>query len=278
MKKRKIMIKWGNLTILLIILICTAIFIISIVNILKWTIDNKKTDKQTEIITNIKVIEEVTDDENTEIIEQPITIDKNAPYWNFIKMNLIDADFNELKQINKEVRGWIQVNGTNINYPYVQASNNDFYLNHSFDKSSNGAGWIFMDYRNNPQEFDKNTIIYGHGRSNTSMFGTLKNILKSSWFKDSNNYVIKLATEQENSLWEVFSVYKIPTTSDYLQIKFSSDEEFQNFANKLIERSAYNFNTPVNSTDKIITLSTCWNNEEKVVMHAKLIKTQKKSN
>ncbi|MCI7554429.1 MAG: class B sortase [Tenericutes bacterium] len=278
MKKRKIMIKWGNLTILLIILICTAIFIISIVNILKWTIDNKKTDKQTEIITNIKVIEEVTDDENTEIIEQPITIDKNAPYWNFIKMNLIDADFNELKQINKEVRGWIQVNGTNINYPYVQASDNDFYLNHSFDKSSNGAGWIFMDYRNNPQEFDKNTIIYGHGRSNTSMFGTLKNILKSSWFKDSNNYVIKLATEQENSLWEVFSVYKIPTTSDYLQIKFSSDEEFQNFANKLIERSAYNFNTPVNSTDKIITLSTCWNNEEKVVMHAKLIKTQKKSN
>lgn len=278
MKKRKIKIKWGNLTILLIILICTAIFIISIVNILKWTIDNKKTDKQTEIITNIKVIEEVTDDENTEIIEQPITIDKNAPYWNFIKMNLIDADFNELKQINKEVRGWIQVNGTNINYPYVQASDNDFYLNHSFDKSSNGAGWIFMDYRNNPQEFDKNTIIYGHGRSNTSMFGTLKNILKSSWFKDSNNYVIKLATEQENSLWEVFSVYKIPTTSDYLQIKFSSDEEFQNFANKLIERSAYNFNTPVNSTDKIITLSTCWNDEEKVVMHAKLIKTQKKSN
>lgn len=278
MKKRKIKIKWENLTILLIILICTAIFIISIVNILKWTIDNKKTDKQTEIITNIKVIEEVTDDENTEIIEQPITIDKNAPYWNFIKMNLIDADFNELKQINKEVRGWIQVNGTNINYPYVQASDNDFYLNHSFDKSSNGAGWIFMDYRNNPQEFDKNTIIYGHGRSNTSMFGTLKNILKSSWFKDSNNYVIKLATEQENSLWEVFSVYKIPTTSDYLQIKFSSDEEFQNFANKLIERSAYNFNTPVNSTDKIITLSTCWNDEEKVVMHAKLIKTQKKSN
>lgn len=278
MEKRKIKIKWGNLTILLIILICTAIFIISIANILKWTIDNKKTDKQTEIITNIKVIEEVTDDENTEIIEQPITIDKNAPYWNFIKMNLIDADFNELKQINKEVRGWIQVNGTNINYPYVQASDNDFYLNHSFDKSSNGAGWIFMDYRNNSQEFDKNTIIYGHGRSNTSMFGTLKNILKSSWFKDSNNYVIKLATEQENSLWEVFSVYKIPTTSDYLQIKFSSDEEFQNFANKLIERSAYNFNTPVNSTDKIITLSTCWNDEEKVVMHAKLIKTQKKSN
>lgn len=278
MKKRKIKIKWGNLTILLIILICTAIFIISIANILKWTIDNKKTDKQTEIITNIKVIEEVTDDENTEIIEQPITIDKNAPYWNFIKMNLIDADFNKLKQINKEVQGWIQVNGTNINYPYVQASDNDFYLNHSFDKSSNGAGWIFMDYRNNSQEFDKNTIIYGHGRSNTSMFGTLKNILKSSWFKDSNNYVIKLATEQENSLWEVFSVYKIPTTSDYLQIKFSSDEEFQNFANKLIERSAYNFNTPVNSTDKIITLSTCWNDEEKVVMHAKLIKTQKKSN
>ena len=55
----------------------------------------------------------------------------------------------ELKKINNDVRGWIQVNGTNINYPFVQTNNNDFYLKHSFDKSYNSSGWIFLDYRNN---------------------------------------------------------------------------------------------------------------------------------
>ncbi|UKI28161.1 MAG: class B sortase [Clostridium sp.] len=63
--------------------------------------------------------------------------------------------FNELKKINKDVKGWIEVNGTTIDYPYVQTNNNNFYLNHTFDKTSNGAGWIFLDYRNNTNFEDK---------------------------------------------------------------------------------------------------------------------------
>ena len=55
-------------------------------------------------------------------------------------MNLINVDFNELKKINSNTKGWIQVNGTNINYPFVQAKDNKFYLTHSFDKSYNSAG------------------------------------------------------------------------------------------------------------------------------------------
>ena len=105
----------------------------------------------------------------------------------------------------------------------------------------------------------------------------LKNITKSSWFNNTNNYVIKIATEKSNTLWEVFSVYHIPTTSDYLQISFNSDEEFLDFANKLKERSYHKFNTNIYKTDKIITLSTCFNDNEKVVMHARLIKIQNKN-
>ena len=85
--------------------------------------------------------------------------------------------------MNSDVVGWIQVAGTNINYPIVQSNDNDFYLNHSFDKSINGAGWVFMDYRNNPSSFDKNTIIYAHSRVDGSMFHTLRNVVKESWFK-----------------------------------------------------------------------------------------------
>ena len=129
-----------------------------------------------------------------------------------------------------------------------------------------------MDYRNNISVLDKNTIIYAHGRLDNTMFGSLKNILTSGWLNNKNNYIVKLSTEYENNLWQVFSVYKIKTTNDYLQISFISNESFLEFTDKLIKRSNFNFNTKVNENDKILTLSTCYNEKEKVVLHAKLIK------
>lgn len=191
-------------------------------------------------------------------------------------MNLIDVDISELKGINDSTRGWIQVNGTNINYPFVQGGDNSFYLTHSFNGSRNGAGWVFMDYRNNIGDLDRNTILYAHARRDKSLFGSLKNILSSGWLENKDNYIIKLSTERENTMWQVFSVYKIPTTNDYIRVNFSSDKEFLEFTNMLKSRSVYDFATEVTEEDKIITLSTCYGNTEKVVLHAKLIKTQKK--
>ena len=106
------------------------------------------------------------------------------------------------------------------------------------------------------------------------MFESLKNILKSDWLNDTNNYVVKLSTETENTLWQVFSVYIIPTTTDYIQTNFISDYEFNEWTNMLLKRSAHNFNTSINEIDKVLTLSTCYNDEEKVVLHAKLIKKE----
>ena len=131
-----------------------------------------------------------------------------------------------------------------------------------------------MDYRNNSTNFNKNTIIYAHGRSDNTMFGSLKNILKSKWLDDPNNFIIKLSTEEENTLWQVFSVYKTPTTADYLAIDFLNKDVFLKFANKLVNRSQFNFNTSINENDKILTLSTCYDSREKVVLHAKLIKRE----
>ena len=272
MKKRKI--KWKNVFALLLLLIFIVILAISITNIIKWNIDKNKTKKQENEIQSLINIEEVLDTEDTEIIEQIEEPKKIDPYWDYIKMNLINVDFSELKLINNNVKGWIQVNGTNINYPFVQTSDNKYYLTHSFDKSYNQAGWVFLDYRNNLDSLDKNTIIYAHGRIDTTMFGSLKNIMKSNWYTNTDNYVIKLSTEYENTLWQVFSVYHIETTSDYIQTEFYSDNEYQDFLNKIINRSIYNFNTSISSNDNILTLSTCYNKTEKVVMHAKLIKRE----
>jgi len=263
-------IKWLNIILILLFLISAIIFIISITNIVKWQFDNNKTSNVVKKIEENTSIKEI-DDNNTEIIKQEEKIDKNSPYWDYIKIKLIDVNFNVLKEINKDTVGWIQVAGTNINYPVVQ-DNNTYYLNHSFDKTFNNAGWVFVDYRNNLDSFDQNTIIYAHGRKDTTMFGSLKNVIKNSWLENKDNHIIKLATEENSTLWQIFSVYIIDTTNDYLITNFSNEKDYNNFLNKITKRSIYNFNTNINNEDKILTLSTCYNQTQKLVVHAKLIK------
>lgn len=271
--KRRLKKKFKIALIVIILVASLTSLTISLLNIFKWNDDNNKTNKQIEEIEEVVNIEE-TNSEKEEIIEPKEEIEESNPYWDYIKMSLINVDFKELKKINNQTKGWIQVNGTNINYPFVQAKDNKYYLTRSFDKSYNDAGWLFLDYRNNINNLEKNTIIYGHSRLDKTMFGTLKNILKSSWVKNTDNYIVKLSTQTHNTLWQVFSVYRIPTTSDYLQIDFETNDEFNNFANMLLKRSDYNFNTKVNENDKILTLSTCADNDKKVVLHAKLIKKE----
>lgn len=274
MKRKKRRLKKINLLIFILGIICFITLSISIFNIIRWKLDSNKIKDEINNIKNITEIKEIDSEENIEIIEQIDEISPTDPYWDYIKMSLIDVDFSELLKINSSTVGWIQVNGTNINYPFVRANDNKFYLTHTFNKTYNSAGWVFLDYRNNINSLSKNTIIYAHGRYDTTMFGSLKNILKSDWLNDPNNYIVKISTEKENTLWQVFSVYRIPNTSDYIKVSFNSNKEFNEWTSMLINRSAYNFNTIVSELDNILTLSTCYNDYEKVVLHAKLIKKE----
>ena len=79
----------------------------------------------------------------------------------------------DLSSINSDYQFWINVEGTNIDYPVVQGSDNDFYLNHDFNKNYLPAGSIFLDYRND-FETDYNTVIYGHHMRNSTMFGQME--------------------------------------------------------------------------------------------------------
>ena len=271
----KIKLKWKNVILILIFLILFITLNISIYNIIKWKLDSNKTNEEINTIQENANIEEVQDNKGTEIIKQAKKIPKENPYWDYIKMNMIDVNFDNLKKINSDVVGWIKVNGTNINYPFVQSKDNKYYLTHSFSKSYNNAGLVFLDYRNNNIN-NRNTIIYAHGRTDKTMFGTLRKVLNNGWINNTNNYVIKISTEKENSLWQIFSIYHIPTTNDYLQTEFKDEREYQRFLNILKNRSNHNFNTSITSNNTILTLSTCYNDSEKMVVHAKLIKKQKK--
>jgi len=272
--KKKLRLK-KNVIYILIFLIPIPLLVFSTYKIINYLIESPKTK---EIITDVINNTEIKESEgaNAEIIESEELPD--TPYWQFIKMNLIDVSFDNLKKINKDTVSWLYVGGTNVNYPVVQTTNNDYYLDHAFDKSKNNAGWLFMDYRNSKTTYDKNTIIYAHNRKDKTMFGTLKNVLAAFWYEDIDNRVIKMSSENTNTLWQIFSVYVIETTNDYIQTTFNTDEEYQTFIDLIKGRSTANFNTKVTTTDKILTLSTCHGNTKKLVVHAKLIKQEIKNN
>ena len=272
-KRKKRKLNKGKLLSLIILLIMIPILAFSTYKIVVYLIETPKTKDLIKDITDNTKIKEY-ESEDAEIIKS--NENPNTPYWNFIKMKLIDVDFNSLKETNNDTVAWLFVGGTNVNYPVVQTSNNDYYLNHSFDKTKNSGGWLFMDYRNDKNDYGKNTIIYGHNMKNQTMFGTLKKLLSKEWYKTQDNRIIKMSSENYNTLWQIYSVYTLETTSDYIQTDFASDEEYQKFIDLVKGRSIADFNTSVTTSDKTLTLSTCHGSAKKLVVHAKLIKIEAK--
>ena len=230
-----------------------------------------KTVSEVQSLAN-NIVEEKKDGEENPVINEDTQEEVNAEEVE--KSDPLTEDYNKLKSINSDTVGWIKINGTSINYPVVQADNNEYYLNHTFYKKTNGIGWIYMDYRNGIDELSDNTIIYGHNlRKGTLMFTTLHNLLKDKWLNNSNNHVITFNTPNEQMKWQVFSVYISEPTSDYLYTRFSTKKIYQDFLDTIKSKSTHNFGIDITSDDKILTLTTCAENGTKrLVVHAKLMK------
>lgn len=223
----------------------------------------------------IKVNQKKTEEENTLDVIEPGDEDLTTTTTTTTTVYDIQYEkvFSTLQEINKDTIGWLTVNNTRIDYPVVQAKDNDYYLRRDYYQNKNRHGWIFMDYRNNPDELNENTIIYGHNLANQTMFGTLRYALNSYWYKKSANQIITFNTPNENMKFQIFSIYTIPTTNDYLDITFPTTDAYQTYIDLVKGRSIYDFNIEVTTDDKILTLSTCANgNDKRLVIHAKLIK------
>ena len=181
----------------------------------------------------------------------------------------------QFQKQNNDMIGWITISDTKINYPVVQSENNEYYLNHDFKKRKNQAGWIFMDYRNQKKFSNTNTILYGHGRIDGTMFGTLKNLLTVEWWQKENHKFITTFSNESKITWQIFSGYTIPAESYYLSTYFSSKKSYQKFLATIKKRSIYSFDTNITTNDQILTLSTCKNDHNiRIVVHAKKIKEE----
>ena len=272
MKKKKYKLRLKNIGYILLFMVLLAIFVFCFIRLICWTKDNKVSKEILEDVNElVEVKEETTDEAKKE--EDETKILASDPYWDFINTSFLSIDYSKLREKNKDIIGWVKVNSTNINYPVVQYSDNEYYLTHDLYRNYNGGGWVFLDYRNKNDFNNKNSIIYAHGRENKTMFGTLKNILNKEWSQNKDNYVIKTSSLSGSYVWQVFSVYKTPNTNDYIKTNFNADSEYQTFLNLITKRSIYNFNTNATINNKILTLSTCFDDNSKVVLHAKLIKS-----
>ena len=255
-----------------IFILCLFIFIFSIYTILNWQVNNSKIRQINKEINEI--IDIKNNNENQQLVNPPNNLNDN--YFYYINFPFLAVNFSELLLKNNNTVGYIKISNTVVNYPVVQASDNEFYLNHSFDKSENKAGWIFLDYRGNLIDLVDNNVIYGHSRLDGTLFGSLNNVLTSNWQDNKDNYVIYLSTLKENMLFQIFSIYTIPKESYYITPNFASIEKKKVWLNEMKKRNVAPINTLVNENDKILTLSTCQNNYGgRIVIHSKLIKKQK---
>lgn len=178
-----------------------------------------------------------------------------------------------LKDLNNDTVGWLNVPETTIDYPIVQASDNEYYLKYNFNKVRDFNGWVFLNYANSSTILDQNTIIFAHNRYySKTMFGTLSQISKKAWYQNAKNNLITYNDVNREMKWEVFAAYTVPVTDDYLKTNFSNQEEFFNFINLVRSRSVFKSDVEIAADDKILTLSTCANTSDRFVVHAVLRK------
>ena len=255
----------------IIFILCLLIFIFSIYTILNWKINNSKIRQINNEINEI--IDIKNNNEDQQLVNPPNNLNDN--YFYYINFPFLTVNFSKLLLKNNNTVGYIKINNTLVNYPVVQASDNEFYLNHSFDKGENKAGWIFLDFRGNLIDLVDNNVIYGHSRLDGTLFGSLNLVLTSNWQENKDNYVIYLSTLKENMLFQIFSIYTIKEESYYIKTNFNNNIEKQEWIETMKKRNIAKITTDVNVNDKFLTLSTCKNRRgERIVVQAKLIKKQ----
>ena len=176
---------------------------------------------------------------------------------------------------NDDIIGIIKIPGTVVYYPVAHhIENNEYYLERNLYKNKNSAGSICLDFENRAERHDPNTVLYGHQMSSNSMFHTLSYYSDKNFF-DDHRYVI-FNTIYENNVWEVFAFFKTDVSFNYIKVFFKSERDFLNLASEMKSRSLYDSGLEVGEGDRILTLSTCTNQERdtRYVLVARMIKNK----
>lgn len=169
--------------------------------------------------------------------------------------------FDSLYDSNSDIKGWIIIPNTVVNYPVVQTSDNSYYLSKGFNKTDDNHGTLFLDYRDNINPMSQNLIIYGHEMRDGQMFHSIRNYAEVDFYNSSP--VITFNTLYGDEEWKVFAAYIANTVPSqgyvfkYLITNFNSSNDFTGFINEVKARSLIRTSVDVNPSDTLLTLSTC---------------------
>ena len=165
------------------------------------------------------------------------------------------VNFEYLAGINPDVVGWLYMEDSSINYPVVQGVDNDYYLEHLFNGTTNHMGCIFVDYRNTPKFQDTNTAMYAHHMRNGSMFADLEKFKSQDYYE--GHKTLYLQTPDGDYLIEPFAGCLLSGQEDFIQMKFDSDDAYFEYVNNFIANSTFKSDVELMAQDPIVSMVTC---------------------
>jgi len=164
--------------------------------------------------------------------------------------------FEGLKSLNKEVIGWISVYGTKIDYPVVQADNNEKYINTNVKGEYSLSGSIFLDYHNKNDFTDFNSILYGHHMDRSAMFGDIEKFKEKDFF-GSRRYG-NLFVNGHNYGVELFAFLEVDAyDSEVYAPGIEGHEARQEYLDRLLVKSTHKRDIGIGTMERIVLLSTC---------------------
>lgn len=185
----------------------------------------------------------------------------------------ITVDWNALRAINPDAVAWLYSEGTPINYPVVQASDNDYYLTRGADGRESTAGALFFDCRNDVAAPDANLIVYGHRMKDDSMFGTVPDY--ANWSHYEQHPIMYLLTEAQCYRVEIFACRTVRSDLKYFETTFASEAKYQSYITKAISQSYWTTEMTVDAIESIITLVTCSRythaDDPRLLVHGRLV-------
>lgn len=163
-------------------------------------------------------------------------------------------DFEALQKENPDIAGWIRIEGTQINYPIVQGTDNDFYLNHDFNGGKNVSGAIYLDFESRKDFEGRNNIIYGHNMKNGTMFKDVVKYKDEAFFKEHQYFTIY--TPKREIRLKAVAAYYGEARPIVRKTRFVSQESFDAFVQAMISPCKYaeNVRYPART---LYTLVTC---------------------
>lgn len=213
---------------------------------------NERTDERrsAETVAAEADTEESTEGNGKALVWQETSIDDDPFAVELAKKNL-----SALREVNPDVIGWIEIPGTQLAYPIMDGDDNEYYLDHTWDKQSNTFGSVFLECFNNSDLRDFNTLIYAHRMMNGSMFGSLKYFRNKEYF-EKHPYVYILDASGVHR-YEIFSAYTAPVNSMAFEYGFLNEEMIRLFLEYCVSKSEIDTGVVPTLNDKILTLVTC---------------------